>query len=99
MISVASRADITLSYVGWISAALVGLVMPSFVFLMGDFIDAFADTDPEDTMKVVTELTIIMVLLGVVMWLFSYLTYAPLIIFSEAVGYKTRVAYLEAILK
>lgn len=39
--SLASTKEKTLMYIGWICAAITGLGMPSFAFLMGDIINAF----------------------------------------------------------
>ena len=39
--SLATRSDMCLMYVGWALAALSGLGMPSFVFLIGYILDDF----------------------------------------------------------
>lgn len=97
--SIASPGDKTLAWVGWISSILTGFAMPAFVFLMGDIIDAFDPSmSAEDTIDEITKLVYIMLGLGVITWIFSYLTFALLLIFSEVVAFKTRVRYLEAIL-
>lgn len=40
----ASGSDKILMYIGWLMACLTGTGMPSFVFLIGNVIDAFGST-------------------------------------------------------
>lgn len=100
--SLATPADKVLMYIGWASAAICGLGMPSFVFLIGDVIDAF---DPritgskEEMLSVIEEMCLIFACVGVGIWILSYVNYAFLIIFSERVTKRIRISYLESILK
>ncbi len=74
--------------------------MPSFVFLIGDIIDSFKPTTKvDDTIATVSKMSLIFTLVGLAVWLFSYLMYSTLLLFSDRVTKKIRTKYLEAILK
>jgi ATP-binding cassette subfamily B (MDR/TAP) protein 1 len=74
--------------------------MPSFVFLVGDVIDSFKPTTkPEDTIEVISRISLIFSLVGIAVWLFSYFLYSSLLLFSERVTKKIRTKYLESILR
>ena len=97
----ASGSDKCLLIVGWIAAAITGLGMPSFVFLIGSVIDSFnvADATPLQMVNTVSQMSLIFTCVGIGVWIFSFLNYACLMMASEKIGQKTRMKYLEAILK
>jgi ABC-type multidrug transport system fused ATPase/permease subunit len=88
-------------WIGWAAAAVTGLGMPSFVFLIGDVIDSFGTsaTDPDEALRTISLMSLIFTLVGIVIWITSYVSYAFLLIFSERIARKTRIKYLEAILR
>jgi ATP-binding cassette subfamily B (MDR/TAP) protein 1 len=70
------------------------------VFLIGDVIDAFGPTvTPEEALRQIEKICIIFVGIGLGILLFGYIFYAFLLIFSERVAKRTRIAYLRAIIK
>lgn len=87
--------------IGWISACVSGLGMPSFVFLIGDIIDSFdpSKNTPEDMIDTISLMSLIFTLIGILVLVFSYFNYAFLLMFSERVAKKTKIRYLEAILQ
>jgi hypothetical protein len=98
--SLASGSDKLLMWIGWGSASVTGFGMPSFVFLIGDIIDSFKPTTKvEDTIEIVSRMSLIFTLVGFAVWFFSYLMYSCLLLFSDRVTRKIRTKYLEAILK
>ena len=75
--------------------------MPSFVFLIGDVIDSFDPTQagPEDMVNTISFMSFLFTMVGIGVWITSYIDYAFLLMFSERVAKKIRVAYLRAILR
>lgn len=70
--------------------------MPSFVFLFGDVVDSFGGyANIVDTIR---PMAIKLTIIGAIIWVTSYFYFALLVIMSERLGKKTRVAYLKAIL-
>lgn len=49
--------------------------------------------------EIVSKMSLIFTLVGIAIWIFSYISYGFLLIFSERMSRKLRVAYLSAILK
>ncbi len=73
--------------VGFLSAAICGLGLPSFVFLFGDIADSFQGNDaPEKILDNITGLSKMLTIIGLGVWLFSYLFFTCLIISSERIG-------------
>lgn len=99
--SLASTSDNTLRWIGWISSMIAGLGMPSFVFLIGDVIDSFniETTSPEDMLDTISLMSLIFTCVGFAVWITCYISYAFLLMFSERVARKTRIRYLEAIIR
>mmetsp|Transcript_10621 Transcript_10621/g.17848 ORF Transcript_10621/g.17848 Transcript_10621/m.17848 type:complete len:339 (+) Transcript_10621:8-1024(+) len=98
--SLATGSDKVLLYVGWVAAVITGLGLPSFVFLFGDVVDSFGPTvTPEEALEEIEVICLIFVIIGVGIQIFGYMFYAFLLIFSERVAKRTRIAYLRAILK
>jgi len=81
---------------GYFTAIVTGLGMPSFVFLFGDIVDKFGSNG--NIVDAVRPIAIELTLIGVFIWITSYLYFAFLVMMSERLGRKTRVAYLKAIL-
>jgi len=97
--SLGSSSDNLFKWIGWISACITGLGMPSFVFLMGEIIDSMnPNISPKESLRMLTGVTIWMIGIGAGIWIFTYFMYSFLIIYSERVAKKTRVQYLRAIL-
>jgi hypothetical protein len=72
---------------GVLSACLCGLGLPSFVFLFGDICDAFEPRNPpEETLSAISKIAKTLSLIGVLVWLFSYLFFTFLIMASERIG-------------
>ena len=85
--------------IGGLSAFLTGLGLPSFVFLLGDIIDAFGPTtDAEETLVTIKRICVYFLYIGCAILLFSYAFYTLLILFSERVAKRTRLAYIKHIL-
>lgn len=96
----ADRRDKTFMIIGWICACVTGLGLPGFVFLFRDIINSFNPANgPEATLDAIKRVCFIMVMLGIGIWIFSYLYYTMLLLFSDSIGYKIRVKYVESILK
>ena len=86
--------------IGWIASALTGAGIPSFVFIMADVIDSFnSDVSSEEIMAINRRSSLIFFGVGLVIWFLGYLSFTCLLIFSEQIAQKTRVKYLESILK
>lgn len=100
MRSLGDSSDTTLMIIGQVAAAMTGAALPSFVFLMGEVMDSFDPTnnDPTATLDSIKKISLIFVLIGIGVWLFSHVYYVTLLIFSAKVARKTKVAYLKAIL-
>jgi len=98
--SLESGTDKCYRFLGWGASIIAGLAMPSFVYFMGDIVDTF---DPSEgvasTLDDMKKLALIMVFVGLGLWLFSYVFFAMLLIFSAKVARKVRVAYLRSVLR
>lgn len=95
--SLANSNEKCLMYLGWISASITGLGLPSFAFLFGDILNAFGPG--EDPLDKISTIALIMSCIGVGIGIMSYLYYSLLLISSEKIVRKTRTAYIEAILR
>ena len=107
----ATRSDKILLFIGFFGAFMSGLGLPTFTFLFGDVINAFAPSidgandpndyfvDKENALAALRKIAIEFLIIGVVMFVTSYLYFAFLQMFAERVGARTRVAYLQAILR
>ena len=84
---------------GLVSAALCGLGLPSFVFLFGDIADSFeGNMNPDQILDSITRVAKILSIIGLGVWLGSYLFFTFLVIASERIGLKTKIRYLKSIL-
>ena len=81
---------------GYFTAVITGLGMPSFVFLFGDVVDSFGDFN--NIVDKIRPVAIKLCIIGAFIWVTSYLYFTLLVMMSERIGKKTRVAYLKAIL-
>jgi ATP-binding cassette subfamily B (MDR/TAP) protein 1 len=97
LLTYADKKDKCLMIFGYLSSIITGLGLPSFVFLFGDIVDSFG---PKSTnvVKSLTPICLAMTLIGIGIWITTYIYFASLVIMSERVGKKTRVAYLKAVL-
>jgi len=92
--SLASSTDKCLMYLGWVAAAFTGLGLPSFLFLFGDVLDSFGPTvAPEDALDTITFICILICCIGMGILIFGYIFYTFLLISSERIARKTRIAY------
>lgn len=76
---------------------ITGLGLPSFVFIFGDIVNVY--TDDNNILDAIRPMCIQFLAIGAAIWATSYCFYALLVIMSERIGKKTRVAYLRAILQ
>lgn len=83
---------------GHICAAITGLTLPCFSYLMGDVLDSFAGTDKDAQLKRIKIITIIFTVVGAGVWVVSYLYWSSLLIFSVRVSRRIKERYLAAIL-
>ena len=96
----ADGTDKALFGVGIVASIITGLGLPSFVFLFGDIINTFGDPQhPDKMIKAINTIALEMTIIGLIIWFFSYFYFAFLVILSERIGQKTKVAYLRAILR
>ena len=96
----ASASDKILMYFGWMAACVTGTGLPSFAFLIGNIINSFGPNNSvHDTVSTVSQMALIFSCVGVAVWIFSFVMYSFLLLFSEKVVKKTRTKYLESILK
>lgn len=99
MWALADKTDKTLIILGLTSAILCGLGLPSFVFLFGDIADSFTGFMNADAiLKAISKVSWTLALIGLAIWAGSYLFFACLVISSERIGQKMKVAYLKSIL-
>ena len=94
----ADRGDKTLIALGYTTAIVTGLGLPSFVFIFGDIINSFGPNS-KNVVDAMRPIAIQMTAIGLFIWVTTYLYFTFLVIMSERVGRKTRVAYLRAILQ
>ncbi|CDW86367.1 abc transporter [Stylonychia lemnae] len=96
LLTYADKNDKILIAFGYIFSILTGVCLPSLVFLFGDIVNSFTDGKILEGIKpTCLQFTVI----GIVIWITSYFYYALLVIMSQRVGQKTKVAYLRAILQ
>jgi hypothetical protein len=97
--TLADRRDKLIFIGGIVSAVLCGLGLPSFVFLFGDIADSFEGfLTPAEILKRIKNVAKLLTIIGLAVWLGSYLYFALLQISSESIGAKTKIAYLRSIL-
>jgi ATP-binding cassette subfamily B (MDR/TAP) protein 1 len=82
--------------VGYFFAVITGLAMPSFVFLFGNIINSYGPD--EDPLSSINRTCLQLTLIGCGVWVTAYFYFSTLVIMSERVAMKTRIAYLRAIL-
>jgi ATP-binding cassette, subfamily B (MDR/TAP), member 1 len=82
---------------GYFMAITTGVGLPSFVFLFGDIVDEFGGD--KDIVEVIRPVAIELVIIGAIIWVTSYFYFTFLVMVSERLGRKTRIAYLKAILQ
>ncbi len=88
-------------YIGWTAAIIAGGGMSSFAFLVGDIIDSFntQKNTVKDMLDTTSLISMLFAVIGVIVWILSYISYTVLILFSEKTANKIRVTYFESILK
>lgn len=85
---------------GGVLACVAGAGLPSFVFLIGYIIDSFnPNTSPDDMIKTIKLMSWIFTVIGAGLWIITFFYYTAFIIFSERVTKRTRIKYLESILR
>jgi hypothetical protein len=96
----ADRTDKLFLAIGFTSAICCGLGLPSFVFLFGDIADNFTgNAPPENILNSIKRVSKLLTIIGLAVWLCSYIYFTFLIMASERIGQKTKIRYLESILK
>ena len=93
----ADKNEKVLIFIGFMTAVLTGIALPSFTFLFGSIVNSF-DPNTKNVVDDVRPLCINLVEIGLIAWVTTYIYYTCLIIVAERIGRKTRVAYLKAIL-
>ena len=88
-------------FLGWLAAFITGLGLPSFVFLIGDVINSFDPykTDANELLNKIKLISLIYTIIGIGIFIFSYVFYSFLLISSELMVQTIRKKYLESILK
>jgi ATP-binding cassette subfamily B (MDR/TAP) protein 1 len=102
LLSQAEPFDKFLLGIGISMSLVTGLGLPSFVFIFGDVINSFGNPDLDSNSDFIApfrKLSIELTVIGVGIWITSYLYFTSCIILSERIGKKTKVAYLRSILK
>ncbi len=98
LLTYADRTDKVLMILGYFFAVGSGLGMPAFSYLLGDIIVNF--TDPKISMlDAVRPVIIRFAIVGAIMFLTGYSYFVLLSVMAERIGKKTKVAYLQAILR
>jgi ATP-binding cassette subfamily B (MDR/TAP) protein 1 len=97
LLTQADRFDKLLMGLGYVTSAITGIGLPSFVFLFGDIVDDFGKNG--NIVEVIRPVCIELIIIGAIMWVTSYLYFTFLVVMSERLGRKTRIAYLRAILQ
>ena len=96
-------SDITdkiLIVLGYCAAVAAGFGLPLFTYLLGDITDAFSPSVPADESQNSIQRTgIILACIGTFLWFTTYIFFTFLTIVSERIGQKTKIKYLEAILR
>jgi hypothetical protein len=86
LVSLASSSEKLLMWLGWTAAFITGIGLHSYVFLVGDIFDSFKPTTKvDDTIEIISRISLILTLIGFAMWVFSYLAYSCLLLFSDKV--------------
>lgn len=82
-------------------AILCGFGLPSYAFLFGDIADSFSPTqfDLKVIIDKIDRISLILTIIGLVIWLMSYMFFTFLTIASESIVQKTKVEYLRSILR
>ncbi len=96
LLTQADGFDKLLMSLGYVTSAITGIGLPSFVFLFGDIVDEFGKDG--NIVKVIRPICIDLIIIGAIMWVTSYFYFTFLVVMSERLGRKTRIAYLRAIL-
>ncbi|CAI2367048.1 unnamed protein product [Moneuplotes crassus] len=87
-------------FLGFVAAIGGGLAMPMFVFFFGSLTDSFNPaTGGEDTLKEITKLSKIFVIIGSIVWVLSFFFFSFWRIIAEKVGYEFKYRYLKSILQ
>jgi hypothetical protein len=82
----------------WVCAGLTGAIMPLWAVLMGNLMDATDNNKSPEQMWYETKLTCLIIgCSGFMTWTLAALQFTNLLIFSEKVARRIRVAYLKAI--
>ena len=97
LLTYADRKDKCLIAFGYFAAIITGLGLPSFVFLFGDIVDGFGPNST-DIIGSISTICLSMALIGVGIWLTSYIYIACLTTIAERITKKTRIAYLRSVL-
>ena len=73
----ATTADKVLMYIGWTSAVVTGVGIPSSVFLIGGIIDSFDPTNSLNaTIRTTSIMCIIQSVIGIIVWVLGFVMYS-----------------------
>jgi ATP-binding cassette subfamily B (MDR/TAP) protein 1 len=97
LLSQADTTDRLLMGFGYFFSIAAGFGLPAQTFLLGDVINNFAGA--KDLVDVMKPVVFLFVYIGLFIWVSSYFYYFLLVVLSERLGAKTKVAYLNAILQ
>ena len=93
----ADKTDKVLMSIGYLMSIITGVGLPSVVFFLADIVDEYGQA--ADIVKAILPISLKFIVVGLFIWVTSYLYYSFLVIMSERIGKKTRVEYLRSILK
>lgn len=95
LFSLATKQEMALFVVGHIFAAITGGVIPLFMLVFGDTIEAF---DPrktsEETMAIINNMLVIFLSIGAGVWITGYLYYVLLLTFGQRVSRRIKEQYI-----
>jgi hypothetical protein len=97
LLTFADRIDMTLIFFGYLFAIITGILSPAFIILQGNIVNDF-NNSPQ-AIAAIKKSSLTFLIIGFMLWVSSYLFYSILIILSERLGRKTKLAYLRSILK
>lgn len=98
LLTYADQQDKLFIAVGYFTAILTGLGLPSFVFLWGNIVNGFMPGENTSILDSIRPVSIQFTCIGAAIWVTTYIYFTFLVMVSERISKKTKVAYLRAIL-
>ena len=84
LLTYAEKKDKMLIIGGYSMAIISGFGLPSILFIWGNILNAY--TDSPDIVAAITPTCVQIIIIGIVIWVTSYLYYILLVIMAERVG-------------